>query len=428
MKKISLLSAFFLALLFGQYCIAAVTYNVEDFGALGSDYIDDTQAVNAVINQAAYGDSIYFPSGKYIISSPIIVRKSGIKILGNSISKPIIKFKPTSDYSISYKAVLKNNITNLTIGTSCFVFLGSLDTANPMYLANDFLYQSTAAILKKPSNTINPGDIVIFSQKNYDRRDVNGKNIYFYREQNHIDELADVSGVNISTKNPLPIDFLVSNYAKLFKINPVKDITVKNLIIDIVNPADLSFTTSGISAAYLANSRIDNVKIVKYSHAGIYSSFGYSNLLQNNKISNSISVSSNMGLGIKLDRSHSNIIKNNTLKNMRHGIILNHGNGSNSVIYNIVDDSKVTGGIDLHGEFNFNNNIIGNIVKNSKTGIIVGGGGSYHYNDGPDNKVKNNNIINSKYGIQIRTATPYVYLKDNTFIDIVEERQIYYFD
>ena len=62
----------------------SIYINVKDFGAVGNGTTDDTTAVKNAINSASNGDTIYFPAGKYLITSTIGVQNKGFKMLGDS--------------------------------------------------------------------------------------------------------------------------------------------------------------------------------------------------------------------------------------------------------------------------------------------------------------------------------------------------------
>ncbi len=55
--------------------------SVKDFGAVGNGFDDDTPAIQAAINA---GNSIYFPDGEYLITSPITVAKRGLKLYADT--------------------------------------------------------------------------------------------------------------------------------------------------------------------------------------------------------------------------------------------------------------------------------------------------------------------------------------------------------
>ena len=69
--------------------------NVKDFGAVGNGTTDDTLAIQAAINYAqslittnspyqSTGVGVYFPAGKYLISSALTITKSGIGLFGDA--------------------------------------------------------------------------------------------------------------------------------------------------------------------------------------------------------------------------------------------------------------------------------------------------------------------------------------------------------
>jgi hypothetical protein len=49
--------------------------SVKDFGAIGDDTTDDTVAIQAAVNACSIGGSVYFPAGKYKITSAITINK-----------------------------------------------------------------------------------------------------------------------------------------------------------------------------------------------------------------------------------------------------------------------------------------------------------------------------------------------------------------
>ena len=62
--------------------------NVKDYGARGDNVTDDTAAIQAAINENA---SVYFPEGRYIVTSPIYVPASSKVLRGDGQLSVIIK-------------------------------------------------------------------------------------------------------------------------------------------------------------------------------------------------------------------------------------------------------------------------------------------------------------------------------------------------
>lgn len=53
------------------------------YGALGDGVTDDTAAILAAVDDAEYGDVVYFPPGVYVISQPIDLYKRGVTLKGS---------------------------------------------------------------------------------------------------------------------------------------------------------------------------------------------------------------------------------------------------------------------------------------------------------------------------------------------------------
>ena len=56
--------------------------SVKDFGAVGDGTTDDTTAVRTALNS---GGTIYFPSGRYRITSSLNIDNQGFKIVGDGL-------------------------------------------------------------------------------------------------------------------------------------------------------------------------------------------------------------------------------------------------------------------------------------------------------------------------------------------------------
>jgi len=59
-----------------RYTWGGTTRNVTSYGAIANDAGDDTSAINAAISAASNGDIIYFPAGRYIVTTTIYTNKA----------------------------------------------------------------------------------------------------------------------------------------------------------------------------------------------------------------------------------------------------------------------------------------------------------------------------------------------------------------
>lgn len=91
--------------------------NVLDFGILANSEKDQTEAIQALINQAKEGETVYFPVGEYQIRT--ILLKSGVNILAEGILKHHPSAK-VGEYSIEKQnspnpLILGNGVKNVAI-------------------------------------------------------------------------------------------------------------------------------------------------------------------------------------------------------------------------------------------------------------------------------------------------------------------------
>jgi parallel beta-helix repeat protein len=119
------------------------------------------------------------------------------------------------------------------------------------------------------------------------------------------------------------------------------------------------------------------------------------------------------------------VINNTCGPVIRHGILLQY-----EANHNLVESNFVTGteedAIDLHGEDEYCNDIYNNVITNAlSAGIGLGntGGTPEHYNSGPNNLLRNNEISGCERGIYIMNESDNQvmranYIHDNTDIGI----------
>ena len=87
------------------------TFNVKTFGAKGNGTTDDTNAIKDALSSASSGGIIYFPEGKYVITSDIKLPDGSI-IMGDGIDKTVLltdnRISSADNYSGIYNLTLKS--------------------------------------------------------------------------------------------------------------------------------------------------------------------------------------------------------------------------------------------------------------------------------------------------------------------------------
>lgn len=117
-----------LGLLIGTVRAETIYKSVADFGADGSDAKDDTEAIKkalaTVTAPSSPGGTLFFPAGKYLISEPLIIERSGVTLLGDGRGSPmseegagtlLVQTSETTSTAVIFKGCQYSGIRNLTI-------------------------------------------------------------------------------------------------------------------------------------------------------------------------------------------------------------------------------------------------------------------------------------------------------------------------
>jgi PKD repeat protein len=114
-------------IILGLSTVNAAVFNVANFGASANDDSDDLTAIQAAINNADAGDTVFIPDGIYNINQSIVLT-SALKITGQSQSNTIILFTGDSSYSM----VSLSNVSNVEV-KSLTLDGNNRDLANAIY-------------------------------------------------------------------------------------------------------------------------------------------------------------------------------------------------------------------------------------------------------------------------------------------------------
>lgn len=392
-----------------------IKINVMDIGAKADGVTDDTAIIQKAVTQAKNG-TVFFPKGTYRVSDTILVKESGLTMAGDNAT---LLFKKGASSPYNLRQIQGGKVFEKEIPVSAILVKGNLNSSG-FPVTDDIMKDSLT--IKAPTKQANfaVGDTIVVTSKSF------GKEIYrqkaklsFHRELNFMTDVVEVQPGQIKLQSPVPLTLLRKQNLRIFRVSPVRNVTIKGLIIVFEDNTSME-DVSGITLAYAVNSSIKNVTVNKTSSAGIDMFHCYLSEISECQIADSTTFDSAHGLGISLNRSHYCIIRNNILDNHRHGIILDRGNSNCLIEGNKVTNCKTTASIDLHGENNSYNVVRANIITGGKTGIVIGGGGEVHYNDGPFNCIVDNKISNCNTGIEIKNETESIVLGNNQFDETVK--------
>jgi Pectate lyase superfamily protein len=99
--------------------------NVRAFGAKGNGVADDTVSIQAAINAAKTGETIYFPPGIYDVSNFAVKARSGLSFTGEG-RKSVIRQKAGAVRIATFEASRDIVISNLTFDANGIVSFGGV--------------------------------------------------------------------------------------------------------------------------------------------------------------------------------------------------------------------------------------------------------------------------------------------------------------
>lgn len=190
--------------------------------------------------------------------------------------------------------------------------------------------------------------------------------------------------------------------------SPIKqfsNVVIKDILVE-------KFQRMGIRVKTVRDVRIQSCTIQKATDLG-RGGAGYAISIQGTK--NGINITDT-----NYDTIH-NVVEDCDLIGpyLRHGVILQYHAHNNLITNNRISDTLLDS-IDLHGEDEYNNEVVANTIINSRkgAGIGLGNSGATHDASGPNNLIHKNEIIGGNRGIDVLYGTSGTIITGNTIRDL----------
>lgn len=426
--------------------------NAADYGATGDGVTDDTDSLQAAIDAAA-GQRLWIPAGRYIISSQLTVASnteivmSGNAIIDISDWAPAVSLGGSRAFNIS-----GTSGTSTSVGADIALGAYDITVASTTGFADGDMVEITS------TEPLFPG---------YTNRYKGWVTI--------IDSVLSSTVVRIANKSPFAIDAVGGSYTATFKrFNPVINVKIKG---GKIVGGGLNKGHTGIYTSVYKNLTVDQVVIDSCEGAGVWLGTGIQGFVTRCQILNATSpeyLGGGLGYGILIGSGYGTVIDNNYFERCRHSV----ASGGTPTPFNAIIKNNYsynsglgTPDYDCHGAtigFVFENNtthagpngrggfvirsidavlkgnhvyggsiaisnadgitpgsngplgrvtLSDNVIKNNTTGYgieVAGGGESYL-------SIEGGSIENCSIGVKISGATAQVKIANASFISILNQ-------
>ncbi|HTF82061.1 MAG TPA: T9SS type A sorting domain-containing protein [Cytophagales bacterium] len=342
------------------------TLNIDDYGAIGNDTLDDQPAFVAALSECNYQDAVILVAeGTYVLNKPIYIGPNSRNLIFRGISS---------------KSII--NINSSQPHADAFTVAGK-ETQDSTYLTKEAFFGQKYLICAQ-SDIFEEGQDIHITV--HDTALI--KSSWAYRSIGMINQISSISSDTIFLRHPLSIDLPLKRLPLIRGHQYISHIGFECLTL---NRLDKTTTqTANIRFIRANNCWVTNIESnrTNFAHIGISQSRNL--YIGQNYFHHSHEYSEGgKGYGISTDLSTNLVlVENNILSNLRHGIVIQAGANSNVFAYNyILNPANIFyGDIVIHGNYPFGNLLEGNV----STSIIA----DYsHYINGPGHVLHRNKTV-----------------------------------
>ncbi|MFC2138624.1 LamG-like jellyroll fold domain-containing protein, partial [Bacteroidota bacterium] len=361
-----------------------VGVNITDYGAIGDDTTDDTQALLDAIEACPENHAVFIPAGEYVISERIFIQKS-IVIRGDGIDETYLIFEGKDDGEGGYDAA--------------HFWIGGYNRSDPINVNSGFNKGSNQITINDTSG-LSVDDVVVIRQTNdpdvmirpqlwYDITDPEDENFYRgwtwgdhpdYPDRNWGKDavgqfliIEEIDGNTLTLNRPLYYDYNLDYDPYIIHYtNPTRNAGIENLNIELIHNSNAVFGNIQLYGA--VNCWVRNIKSYKCSrsHVQIENSMGC--VVKNNYFEDSHSYAGGYGYGVCLMyRTTDCLIENNIIYKHHGALVASVGVCGNVFAYNFaakpMDDAGefavLHPGVSAHGHHPYMNLYEGNSTDNA---------------------------------------------------------------
>jgi len=310
------------------------------FKGVSNDSKDDAKDLNKLIKSVPKYSTIILPTGTLDIFEPIKINRSDLKIIGKNTT--LLSHMKNSEKAVLLIEGKRANYIGHTLSSM----------------------QEKSRIAVDVKKELKKGDLLLIEQNNdleYVQNVLGSKRWYkkYPILRSEIIEVSNYSNGEILMQ--FPSSSHIDKNAKIFKINPVSNIVLKNLTIDsiyssesyqhIYKNSEKNLLIDAINMKYVSKIHLDNININNTGSNPLVLERAYNCFISNVNIDGAINKGKGGNGYLRLNKSFHNKLYNISVKNIRH-IVFQWASAYNSIekLYTEVD-------VNFHGGSSHDNKL-----------------------------------------------------------------------
>lgn len=338
--------------------IGSTILNINDYGAVADDSIDDQPAFIAALKSCNYQNAtILIPEGTYLLKNQIVLNTQCSNLVFKGVSSKSI---------VNINLTLRNADGFIVIGS---LVRDSIPVKDRAALGQKYILVNDASVFEVGQNlhiSLNDDTLI--------------RSAWAHRCIGMINEITSINNDTLFLKYKLSLELPISRQPQIHAFNAASNIGFECMTINRLDQTPNQ--TCNILFRWAKNCWVKNIEsnLTNFAHIGI--SFSRNLYITQNYMHHSHQYSEGgNGYGISTDWSSTlNLIENNIFSDLRHALMVQAGANSNVYSYNFITkpSNLFYGDIALHGNYPFGNLFEGN----TSTSIIAD---NSHFINGTNN-------------------------------------------
>ncbi len=358
-------------------------------GLVANGVLDESAALQSALNAVLPGETLQLPPGRIRFTTGLTLTTSDVTIRGADSGTVLFADLPD--------AGLADGLALIGLGE----FVGTPLAVDAPAYAHELALDGGAFAV---------GDIVTVTSDDWGGPAPNVVWPFFRFRMAYAQVTAVRSGPTLTLDRPLLSAFSTVSNARVAKFRGLTNVVLEHFTVEGPQPAGPDNNLIAVSRC--ARCFFVDLTLLHARQSGLELAFTLDAQVVRPTVRDVVDTGGGgHGYGVAVTRSQGAVVRDGWFGGvLRHGVPVSWGARESFIFRNVFDRRVVQpveklGSIDIHGEDDYANLVEANLVLQGDPGVVVGGGGTTHGNDGPWNVVRDNRFEDVTDGVAVYKQT-----------------------